>query len=62
MRCVRVGRIKMKEGARARSGGNERVGVLRRVRLVEFDVEVDVVKREENKRRTSGERIGSWRV
>ena len=51
MRCVRVGRIKMKEGARARSGGNERVGVLRRVRLVEFDVEVDAVKREENKRR-----------
>ena len=30
--------MKRKEGARTRSGGNERVGVLRRVRLVEFDV------------------------
>ena len=30
--------MKRMEGARARSGGNERVGVLRRVRLVEFDV------------------------
>ena len=43
--------MKRKEGARARSGGDERVGVVRRVRLVEFDVEVDAVKREENKRR-----------
>ena len=51
MRCVRVGRIKRKEVARARSGGDERFGVVRRVRLVEFDVEVDAVKREENKRR-----------
>lgn len=51
VRCVGVGRIKREEVARARSGGDERVGVVRRVRLVEFDVEVDAVKREENKRR-----------
>ena len=51
MRCVRVGRIKRKEVARARSVAYERVGVVQGVRLVEFDVEVDAVKREENKRR-----------
>ena len=51
MRCVRVGRIKRKEVARARSGGDERVGVVRRVRLVEFDVEDDAIERTKDERR-----------
>ena len=51
MRRARAGGVERAEMARARCGGDERVGVIRRVRLVEFDVEDDAIKRTKDKRR-----------
>ena len=62
MRRARAGGIERAEMARARCGGDERVGVIRRVRLVEFDVEDDAISGQKTSVGTSGERIGSWRV
>lgn len=60
MRRVRVGRVERKEVARARRGGDERFGIVRRIRLVEFDAEDDAVERPKDIRRH--ERRAHWKL